>query len=48
MGNLPFVGFCEPWPRGSTQLLGQEGFFRWFEVLVRAADRELELTQITD
>lgn len=41
------VSFCEPWP-WSYQLLGQEGFFRWFEVVVRAADRELELTQITD
>lgn len=39
------VSFCEPWP-WSYQLLGQEGFFRWFEVLVRAADRELELRQI--
>ena len=40
------VSFCEPWP-WSYQLLGQEGFFRWFEVLVRAADRELELTPVT-
>ncbi len=39
------VSFCEPWPWG-YQLLGQEGFFRWFEVVVRAADRELELIQI--
>ena len=39
------VSFCEPWP-WSYQLLGQEGFFRWFEVVVRAADRELELIQI--
>lgn len=36
------VSFCEPWP-WSYQLLGQEGFFRWFEVTVRAADRELDL-----
>jgi hypothetical protein len=39
------VSFCEPWP-WSYQLLGQEGFFRWFEVIVRAADRELELAPI--
>lgn len=39
------VSFCEPWPWG-YQLLGQEGFFRWFEVLVRAADRELEVAPI--
>lgn len=39
------VSFCEPWPWG-YQLLGQEGFFRWFEVIVRAADRALELTRI--
>lgn len=41
------VSFCEPWP-WSYQLLGQEGFFRWFEVRVRAADRELELTAINE
>ncbi len=39
------VSFCEPWP-WSYQLLGQEGFFRWFEVTVRAADRELDVTSI--
>lgn len=39
------VSFCEPWP-WSYQLLGQEGFFRWFEVVVRAADRELEISAI--
>lgn len=39
------VSFCEPWP-WDYQLLGQEGFFRWFEVTVRAADRELEITPI--
>ncbi len=41
------VSFCEPWP-WDYQLLGQEGFFRWFEVTVRAADRELELTPIDE
>ena len=30
------VAFCEPWPL-SFHLLGQEGFFRWFRVTVRAA-----------
>lgn len=30
------VSFCEPWPL-SFHLLGQEGFFRWFKVTVRAA-----------
>lgn len=39
------VSFCEPWPWG-YHLLGQEGFFRWFEVVVRAADRELEIAPI--
>jgi hypothetical protein len=41
------VSFCEPWP-WSYQLLGQEGFFRWFEVTFRAADRELELRAVDD
>lgn len=36
------VSFCEPWP-WSYQLLGQEGFLRWFEVTIRAADREMTL-----
>lgn len=39
------VSFCEPWP-WAYHLLGQEGFFRWFEVTVRAADRELDLVAI--
>lgn len=41
------VGFCEPWP-WAYQLLGQEGFFRWFEVTVRAADRELDIIAIDE
>lgn len=48
IGNMEWeapVSFCEPWP-WAYQLLGQEGFFRWFEVVVRAADRELVLTLI--
>lgn len=30
------VWFCEPWPL-DFHLLGQEGFFRWFDVRIRAA-----------
>lgn len=31
------VSFCEPWPL-AFQVLGQEGFFRWFDVRIRAAE----------
>ena len=37
------VSFCDPWPF-DFQLLGQEGFFRWFRVLFRAADAVVEVT----
>jgi hypothetical protein len=37
------VWFCEPWNL-SFHLLGQEGFFRWFDVRVRAAHDSLEIT----
>ncbi|MGH9189158.1 MAG: hypothetical protein ACRD0Q_03855 [Acidimicrobiales bacterium] len=37
------VSFCEPWPWGFN-LLGQEGFLRWFRVVFEAADRSLEIT----
>lgn len=37
------VSFCDPWP-WDFQLLGQEGFFRWFRVVIEAADRSLEIT----
>jgi hypothetical protein len=37
------VWFCDPWPL-SFHLLGQEGFFRWFEVRLRAAVYEIEIT----
>ncbi len=37
------VWFCEPWPFG-FHLLGQEGFFRRFDVRIRAAHLELEIT----
>ena len=36
------VSFCEPWPR-AFQILGQEGFFRWFDVRIRAADHTIDL-----
>lgn len=37
------VTFCEPWP-WDFQLLGQEGFLRFFRVTVDAAERRLEIT----
>lgn len=37
------VWFCDPWPL-AFNLLGQEGFFRWFEVNLRASIYEVELT----
>lgn len=37
------VWFCDPWPL-AFHLLGQEGFFRWFNVGVRAALYEIEIT----
>jgi Aspartyl protease len=37
------VWFCDPWPLG-FQLLGQEGFFRWFDVRVRAAHYTIDIT----
>ena len=36
------VWFCDPWPL-AFHLLGQEGFFRWFEVRLRAATYEIEV-----
>lgn len=36
------VWFCDPWPL-AFHLLGQEGFFRWFDVRLRAATYEIEL-----
>ncbi len=36
------VAFCDPWPFG-FHLLGQEGFFRWFRVLFRAAPEYVEI-----
>ncbi len=36
------VSFCEPWPFG-FQLLGQEGFLRFFRVLLVASEHRLEI-----
>jgi hypothetical protein len=36
------VWFCDPWPL-AFHLLGQEGFFRWFDVRLRAAAYEMEI-----
>ena len=38
------VWFCDPWPL-AFHLLGQEGFFRWFDVRIRAATYEIMLTR---
>lgn len=40
------VWFCDPWPL-AFHLLGQEGFFRRFEVRMRAATYEIEITPET-
>jgi hypothetical protein len=36
------VWFCDPWPL-AFHLLGQEGFFRWFDVRLRTALYEIEV-----
>lgn len=36
------VSFCDPWPLG-FQVLGQEGFFRWFAVSIRAAQFTIDV-----
>jgi hypothetical protein len=36
------VSFCDPWPL-AFHILGQEGFFRWFEVTIRAARYSIDL-----
>jgi Aspartyl protease len=36
------VWFCDPWPL-AFQLLGQEGFFAWFDVRVRAARYQIDV-----
>ncbi len=37
------VWFCDPWPL-AFHLLGQEGFFRWFDVRLRASVYEIEIS----
>lgn len=37
------VWFCDPWPM-SFHLLGQEGFFRWFDVRLRASRYALDIS----
>ncbi len=37
------VWFCDPWPL-AFHLLGQEGFFRWFDVRLRAAVYEIDIS----
>jgi hypothetical protein len=41
------VWFCDPWPL-AFHLLGQEGFFRWFDIRVRAARYEIDITPETE
>ena len=41
------VAFCEPWP-WDFQLLGQEGFLRYFRVVIEAAEHRLEITPNAD
>lgn len=36
------VSFCDPWPL-DFHLLGQEGFFRWFRVEIRAAQLTIDV-----
>ena len=36
------VSFCDPWPM-PFQVLGQEGFFRWFKVTIRAAEHTIDV-----
>lgn len=40
------VWFCDPWP-WSFHLLGQEGFFRWFDVRLRASRYSIEITAVS-
>jgi hypothetical protein len=45
LGEVAFeapVWFCEPWPL-AFHLLGQEGFFRWFDVRLRVARYEISI-----
>lgn len=40
------VSFCEPWP-WDFNVLGQEGFLRWFRVCLDVADNEIEVEVVT-
>lgn len=37
------VSFCDPWPL-AFHLLGQEGFFRWFDTRIRALHYAIDIT----
>ena len=39
------VSFCDPWPF-DFHLLGQQGFLRWFRVVLDAADETMEVTPV--
>jgi len=41
------VSFCDPWP-WDFQLLGQEGFLRYFDVCVSAAALRLDVTPASE
>jgi hypothetical protein len=41
------VSFCDPWPF-DFQVLGQEGFLRWFVVELDAANRTLQIVPNTE
>lgn len=38
------VWFCDPWPL-PFHVLGPEGFFRWFDVRLRAAVYKIEINE---
>ncbi len=40
------VSFCQPWPF-DFQLLGQQGFLRWFNVNIDAANETLDIVANT-
>ena len=41
------VSFCNPWP-AEFQLLGQEGFLRWFRLTCEVANSWMELDPLGD
>ncbi len=40
------MSFCQPWPF-DFQLLGQQGFLRWFTVNIGAANETLDIVANT-